>query len=111
LVKELRLAGICTVEAANAWLPGFVEDYNRRFSRAPANAKDLHRRDKRLISDVLARKKVPRFASPPMPAAKQVLLNGVSSSATESNSQSQTTDLRCDERPEGAHFRRGRKDH
>jgi len=31
------------VEAANAWLPGFVEDYNKRFGRAPANAKDLHR--------------------------------------------------------------------
>jgi hypothetical protein len=30
-------------EAANAWLPGFAEDYNRRFSRAPANPKDLHR--------------------------------------------------------------------
>ena len=43
LVKELRLVGISTVEAANAWLPGFVEDYNERFGRAPANAKDLHR--------------------------------------------------------------------
>jgi hypothetical protein len=43
LVKELRLAGISTVEAANAWLSGFVEDYNKRFGRAPANAKDLHR--------------------------------------------------------------------
>jgi Winged helix-turn helix len=43
LVKELRLAGLSTVEAANAWLPGFIEDYNRRFGRAPANAKDLHR--------------------------------------------------------------------
>ena len=39
----MRLAGISTVEAANAWLPGFVEDYNKRFGRAPANAKDLHR--------------------------------------------------------------------
>jgi len=45
-----------------------------------------------------------------MPAAKQVLLNGLSSSATESNCQSQTIDLRCDERPEGAHFRRWRND-
>jgi len=44
LVKELRLAGISMVEAANAWLPGFVEDYNKRFGRVPANAKDLHRR-------------------------------------------------------------------
>jgi hypothetical protein len=40
---ELRLAGISAVEAANAWLPEFIEDYNRRFSRAPANPKDLHR--------------------------------------------------------------------
>jgi hypothetical protein len=43
LVKELRLAGISTIDAANAWLPGFVEDYNKRFGRAPANEKDLHR--------------------------------------------------------------------
>jgi hypothetical protein len=43
LVKELRLVGISTVEAANAWLSGFVEDYNTRFGRTPANAKDLHR--------------------------------------------------------------------
>jgi transposase len=32
LVKELRLAGISTVEAANAFLPGFVTDYNARAS-------------------------------------------------------------------------------
>jgi hypothetical protein len=31
LVKELRLAGISTVEAANAWLPGFVECRGRRW--------------------------------------------------------------------------------
>jgi hypothetical protein len=43
LVKELRLAGISTIAAANAWLPGFMADYNRRFGRAPTNAKDLHR--------------------------------------------------------------------
>jgi hypothetical protein len=43
LVKELRLAGVSTPEAANAWLPGFVEGYNQRFGRAPLNAKDLHR--------------------------------------------------------------------
>ena len=44
LVKELRLAGISTVAAANAWLPGFMADYNKRFGRPPANAKDLHRK-------------------------------------------------------------------
>jgi Winged helix-turn helix len=43
MVKELRLAGISTVAAANAWLPGFIADYNARFGRQPANAKDLHR--------------------------------------------------------------------
>ena len=43
LVKELRLAGLSTIAAANAWLPGFIADYNSRFGRDPANAKDLHR--------------------------------------------------------------------
>ena len=43
LVKELRLAGISTIEAANAWVPGFMADYNTRFGRDPENAKDLHR--------------------------------------------------------------------
>jgi hypothetical protein len=44
LVKELRLANIASLEAANAWLPGFITDYNKRFGREPLNAKDLHRR-------------------------------------------------------------------
>jgi hypothetical protein len=43
LVKELRLAGISTIAAANAWLPGFITGYNARFGRQPLNAKDLHR--------------------------------------------------------------------
>jgi hypothetical protein len=43
LVKELRLAGISSIEAANAWLPGFIAAHNARFGREPANAKDLHR--------------------------------------------------------------------
>src|SRR5580693_5467086 len=43
LVKELRLAGISTVTAANAWVPAFMVEYNTRFARAPENAKDLHR--------------------------------------------------------------------
>jgi hypothetical protein len=44
LVKELRLNEISTIEAANAFLPGFVEDYNARFAKPPRNDKDLHRR-------------------------------------------------------------------
>jgi hypothetical protein len=44
LVKELRLAGISTIAAANEWLPGFIATYNKRFGRAPINATDLHRK-------------------------------------------------------------------
>ena len=41
--RELRLAGVSSIAAANAWLPGFITAYNTRFGRDPANAKDLHR--------------------------------------------------------------------
>lgn len=37
LVSELRLRGIRTVEAANAFLPAFLADLNARFARAPAD--------------------------------------------------------------------------
>ncbi|CDN95471.1 ISNCY family transposase [Agrobacterium tumefaciens] len=43
LVKELRLAGIATMEAGNAFLPGFIDDYNARFAVTPARSEDLHR--------------------------------------------------------------------
>jgi hypothetical protein len=43
LVKELRLAGVSTMEAGNAFLPTFMADYNARFAKAPFNAKDLYR--------------------------------------------------------------------
>jgi hypothetical protein len=43
LVKELRLAGISTIDAGNAFLPAFMEDYNRRFAKAPFSEKDMHR--------------------------------------------------------------------
>lgn len=43
LVKELRLAGINTMEAGNAFLPTFMADYNARFAKPPFNDKDLHR--------------------------------------------------------------------
>jgi transposase len=43
LVKALRLAGIDTVTAANAWLPGFIEHYNARFGKAPKSSQDAHR--------------------------------------------------------------------
>lgn len=43
MVKELRLAGICSIDDANAWLPGFISDYNRRFGKAPLHEVDVHR--------------------------------------------------------------------
>lgn len=43
LVKELRLAGICSIEAANVFIPRFIEAYNRRFAKAARNAHDAHR--------------------------------------------------------------------
>lgn len=43
LVKELRLAGIATMEAGNVFLPGFIDDYNARFAVTPARSEDLHR--------------------------------------------------------------------
>lgn len=43
LVKEMRLAGINTMAEGNAFLPGFVADYNARFGKVPANPKNLHR--------------------------------------------------------------------
>jgi hypothetical protein len=43
LVKEMRLAGIATIEAANAFLPGFLVDHNRRFAKEPISPSDAHR--------------------------------------------------------------------
>ncbi len=43
LVKELRLEGIDTLEAANAFLPAFMERFNAKFAKEPASKKDLHR--------------------------------------------------------------------
>ena len=43
LVKELRLEGISTIEAANAFMPRFINDYNRRFAKEPLNSHDAHR--------------------------------------------------------------------
>jgi transposase len=43
LVKELRLSGIGSMEAGNAFLPDFMEDYNARFAVTPTRSEDLHR--------------------------------------------------------------------
>jgi Winged helix-turn helix len=43
LVKELRLRGISTIDAANAFMPAFLVDYNARFGKAPRDSHDAHR--------------------------------------------------------------------
>ena len=43
LTKELRLGGICSLEAANAYLPEFIAAYNERFAVAPRSAESAHR--------------------------------------------------------------------
>ena len=43
LVKELRLRGINTMEAANAFMAEFIADYNARFAKAPRNDHNAHR--------------------------------------------------------------------
>lgn len=42
LIKEMRLAKIDTQEQANAWLPQFMDSFNRRFSVKPNEPKDAH---------------------------------------------------------------------
>jgi hypothetical protein len=42
-VKELRLAGISSMETGNAYLSGFVERFNERFAVRPVKAQNLHR--------------------------------------------------------------------
>jgi transposase len=43
LVKELRLLGISDIDSANAYLPEFRQDFNRRFGVAPRSHHDAHR--------------------------------------------------------------------
>ena len=47
LVSELRVRGIATVEAAAAFLPTFITDFNRRFGRLPRAADPVWRRPPR----------------------------------------------------------------
>ena len=43
LVKELRLAGVNSIEEANAFAPGFIEEFNRRFAVQATCEEDAHR--------------------------------------------------------------------
>jgi transposase len=43
LVKEMRLLGISSMAAGNAYLPEFMADFNRRFAVEPRSSVDAHR--------------------------------------------------------------------
>ncbi|HEX9900684.1 MAG TPA: ISNCY family transposase [Candidatus Methylomirabilis sp.] len=43
LIKEMRLAGIATLDEANRFVEAYLPIYNRRFAVSPAQATDLHR--------------------------------------------------------------------
>jgi transposase len=43
LVKEMRLQGISSMQQGNAFLPGFIADFNQRFSVPPRSTHDAHR--------------------------------------------------------------------
>lgn len=53
LVSELRVRGIATVEAAQAYLPAFIADFNRRFGKPPAQARAVWRRPPRDLPLIL----------------------------------------------------------
>jgi transposase len=53
LVSELRLRGIRTVEAAQAYLPEFIADFNRRFGKPPAQSQAVWRRPPRDLALLL----------------------------------------------------------
>jgi transposase len=54
LVSELRLRRITTCAAANALLPDFLADFNRRFARPPAAAQPVWRRPPRDLEVVVS---------------------------------------------------------
>ena len=43
VIKEMRLAGMATIDEANRFLEDYLPIYNRRFAVPPAQAADLHR--------------------------------------------------------------------
>jgi hypothetical protein len=67
LLRALRLEGIDSIDAANSWLPHFIERHNARFAVAPLEIQDAHvphpTRDDVRLRQILA-KHYPRKLSP-----------------------------------------------
>lgn len=59
LIKEMRLRGIKTIDAANAYLADFIEQHNRQFGKEPMSAFNAHRPvDEYDLKKILCRKEV-----------------------------------------------------
>ena len=54
LVSELRLRGLRTLAAANAFLPAFLADFNCRFTVPPATPTAVWRRPPRTLAQILS---------------------------------------------------------
>jgi len=54
LTSELRLRGISTLDAGNAFLPEFLTDFTRRFARPPADPTPVWRPVPRDLADLLS---------------------------------------------------------
>lgn len=61
LVKELRMAGICDMDADNSFLPEFMQQYNVKFSLPATKTENMHRRPNVQVSrlaDILCHRKL-----------------------------------------------------
>ena len=59
LIKEMRLAGVCTLAEAQAFAPLFMAKWNRRFAKPPLAEEDAHRPwtgTSEALDEVLARR-------------------------------------------------------
>jgi hypothetical protein len=59
LIKEMRLAGVSSMDEAQAFADGFLERWNTRFAVAPRQAEDAHRQwrgSKADLAEALARR-------------------------------------------------------
>ncbi len=56
VIKEMRLAGIKSIDEANRFLETYLPVYNKKFRVPPANSTDLHRpfSDKRSLDQILS---------------------------------------------------------
>lgn len=43
LIKAMRIAKICDIEAANAFVPSFLDKFNQKFAKAPKDPLNAHR--------------------------------------------------------------------